>query len=562
MGRSFSRVVPDALVVLATAVLTGPMWTSGGYGLGRDMVFTPRSPWTLDAIGLGSSLPRAVPLDAVLAAATSLVDGAVVFRIAVAGVLLLAGAGAHRLLADLLPDVPVAARVVAAVAAVWNPYVVERLALGQWALLAGYAALFWVLVAARRRAWPAVVAWTWLGSLTPTGGAALVLVALAGLLVGRDRRAAVWLALSVLGQVPWLAASLLGTAAATSDPAGVAVFAARAERAGGVWPTLLGTGGVWSPFQVPGSLGGLLGHVLTLVVVVALLAGGRTVLRRAPALVVAAAVGLLLAGLVHLPGGEGFLERVVADVPGGGLLRDAQKWLLPYVALVAVSAGAATAALAERLRRRDADLGRLLPAALALVPVLLMPDATGRTWTELEPVTYPDDLAAAVSTLDADDGPGQVVTLPWTSYRRYSWGNEVSAADPLPRWTRHSTLVSDRLTTSRGSVSGEDPRARAVGEVVETGGAVAGPLAALNVGWVLVYRDQPGADLVDLAGTELVVDGPHVALFRVPGVDAGPAGPGDAAAVTVVVLDVLWGLAWLGGLAGVVAMSTIRRRVC
>src|SRR5205085_258847 len=140
-------------------------------------------------------------------------------------------------------------------------------------------------------------------------------------------------------------------------------------------------------------------------VVVALLAGGRAVLRGEPALVVAAGVGLLLAGLAHLPGGGGLLERVVADVPGGGLLRDAQKWLLPYVALVAVSAGAAAAALAERLRRRDADLGRLLPAALALLPVLLMPDAAGRTWTELRPVTYPDDLAAAVSTLDADDGP-------------------------------------------------------------------------------------------------------------------------------------------------------------
>ena len=85
MGRGFSRVLPDGLVVLVTLALTWPMWTAGGYGLARDLVFTPRAPWTLDAIGMGTSLPRAVPLDAVLAALTTVVDGAVVFRVAVAG---------------------------------------------------------------------------------------------------------------------------------------------------------------------------------------------------------------------------------------------------------------------------------------------------------------------------------------------------------------------------------------------------------------------------------------------------------------------------------------------
>jgi hypothetical protein len=553
--------------VLATAVLTWPMWTSGGYGLARDMVFTPRAPWSMDALGLGGSPPRAVPLDLVLAAATSLVDGAVVFRVAVAGVLLLAGFGAHRLLDAALPDVPpaarTAARCVAAVAAVWNPYVVERLALGQWALLAGYAALFWVLPAVRRRAWPAVLAWTWLGSLTPTGGAALVLVALVAVVVTKERgTAARWLLVSVLGQLPWLVAALLGTAPATSDPGGVAAFAARAERAGGVWPTLLGTGGLWSPFEVPHSLTGVLGHVLTVGVVLALLVGGRTIARREPALAVAAALGLLLAGLAHLPGGENALEWAVLHVPGAGLLRDGQKWLLPYVVLVAASAGAATAVVAERLRRRDADLARLLPAALAVVPVLLLPDAAGRTWQALEPVHYPDDLAAAVRTLDADGGPGDVVTLPFTSYRRYSWGNDLSAADPLPRWTSHPVVVSDVLAVPGGAVAGEDPRARAVGAVIAAGGPVASELAGLDVGWLLLYLDQPGASGVDLTGTDPVVDGDDVVLYRVLGVDSGPEGPADAAVVAAVAVDALWGLAWLAGPGITLMMATRRRRSC
>jgi hypothetical protein len=563
VGRAVSRVLPDGLVVLVTLVLTWPMWTSGGYGLARDMVFTPRHPWSLDAVGLGDAAPRAVPLDAVLAAATSVLDGAVIFRFAVAGVLLLAGAGAHRLLADLLPDVPPVARCVAAVAAVWNPYVVERLALGQWALLAGYAALFWVLPAVRRRAWPAVIAWTWLGSLTPTGGAALVLVAVAAVAValarGRDRAAAGWwLLVSVLAQVPWLAAGLAGSAVTTSDPAGVAAFAARAERAGSVWPTLLGTGGLWSPFEVPASLGGVLGHVLTVAVAVALLVGARRVVRQAPVLGIAAAAGFVLAGAAHLPGGEAALEWLVVHVPGTGLLRDGQKWLLPYVALVAVSAGAATASAAAALRRRDADLGRLLPAALVLVPVLVLPDAAGRTWAALDPVEYPADLAEAVAVLDEQEG-GDVATAPWSSYRRFSWGNDLSAADPLPRWTRHPAVVADSLTVSGATVGGEDARAASVGAVLGAGAPVAEDLVELGVGWVLVYLDQPGAGDLDLTGAERVVDGPDVALYRLPGVDAGAD---HAPTGWVVGLDVLWGLAWLGGLAGALGMATKRRRDC
>jgi hypothetical protein len=546
-------------------VLTWPMWTSTGGGLARDLVFTPRHPWNLDAIGMGTAQPRAVPLDGVLALATSLVDGAVVFRIAVAGVLLLAGAGAHR----LLPDLPPAVRCVAAVAAVWNPYVVERLALGQWALLAGYAALWWLLPAVRRalngepRAWPAVVGWLWLGSLTPSGGAALVLVALCVTvcsLISRSsagsRRAALLLPVVALaGQLPWVLAGLLGPGAGPSDPAGVDAFAARAERAGGVWPTLLGTGGTWSPFVVPHSLTGWTGWALTLVVLVVLVVGGRSVARRWPGLVVAAAIGFLLAGLAHLPGGSELLDWAVAHVPGSGLLRDGQKWLLPFVVVVVASAATSVSAAVVQLRRRDADLARLLPAALVVLPVVLLPDAAGATWDSLTPVRYPDELAAAVAVLDrAAAASGDVVTLPWSSYRRFSWGNPLSAADPLPRWTRHRAVVSDALAVPGGVVTGEDARATAVGEVVaDSSRPVADALARLGVGWVLVYRDQPAADALDTDGLTAEVTGPDVTLYRVTAADVTALPPvrRPVAVGVVVAADLLWLVAGLG--AGVTA---------
>jgi hypothetical protein len=298
--------------------------------------------------------------------------------------------------------------------------------------------------------------------------------------------------------------------------------------------------------------------VLTVVVAVALLTGGRRVVREVPTLGVAAAAGFVLAGAAHLPGGETALEWLVVHVPGSGLLRDGQKWLLPYVALVVACAGAAAASAAAALRRRDPDLGRLLPAALVLLPVLVLPDAAGRTWEALAPVDYPADLARAVDVLDGQEG-GDVATAPWSSYRRFSWGNDLSAADPLPRWTRHPTVVADSLAVRGGSVGGEDARAAEVGAVMGSGGPVAGDLAGLDVGWVLVYLDQPGAGDLDLTGAERVVDGPDVALYRLPDAEGRPreAHPGWA-----VGLDALWGLAGLAGLAGTLWMSTKRRRGC
>ncbi len=196
--------------------------------------------------------------------------------------------------------------------------------------------------------------------------------------------------------------------------------------------------------------------------------------------------------------------------------------------------------------------------ALVLVPVLLLPDAAGRTWAALEPVDYPADLARSVAVLDGQEG-GDVATAPWSSYRRFSWGNDLSAADPLPRWTRHPAVVADTLAVSGGTVGGEDVRAAEVGAVMGGGGPVAEDLAGLGVGWVLVYLDQPGAGDLDLTGTERVVDGPDVALYRVPDVETRVR---QAHVGWVVGLDVLWGLAWLTGLAVGLRMSTKRRRGC
>ena len=107
--------------------------------------------------------------------ATALLDGAVLARIVLLLALALAGWGMRL---DLPRSGPWA-RLAASGFAVWNPFVVERMALGQWALVTAYAALPWILLAAaryrrtgERGALASVVLWSALASLTPTEGAA------------------------------------------------------------------------------------------------------------------------------------------------------------------------------------------------------------------------------------------------------------------------------------------------------------------------------------------------------------------------------------------------------
>lgn len=561
--RRWSRVAlaADLWVLLLVVVLTAPMWLSPGHGLARDMVFTPRLPWSWDVVGLGSSLPRAVPLDAVLAALTSVVDGAVVMRVAVAGTLLLAGTGAHR----ALPDQPLTARLVVGGFAVWNPYVVERIALGQWALLTSYAALWWllprwvaVLRGRDRSPWP-LVPLVAVAALTPTGGALVAVVAavvvVASLRTRPGGRAVVWVLVPVaLAQLPWVLPALLGGHDATSDPGGVTAFAARAERPGGVLLTLLGTGGTWSRFVVPPSLGTGFGQLVVLLCVAGAVAGAVRVRRVVPGLLPAAAVGLLLAALAALPGGQALVTWLVETVPGGGLLRDAQKWLAAYVVLVGLGLGALVAGVQRRVGRLEPALVGVSATLLVLAPLLVVPDAPRATWAALRPVTLPDDARRAVALLEGGAAPGAVVTLPYASYRDYPWGNDLSAADPLPRWLDRPVVVSDVLATDAGDLAGEDPRAASVGR------ALAGPdparaLAGLGVGWVWVWRGT--GPVATPAGLEPVIAGPSVRLLRVPGPIATLDPPsGGVVRALVGGVDALWA----AGVVGAAGLAVRRRR--
>lgn len=536
----------DLWPLLVAMVLLAPMYTSTGHLLARDLVFVPHQPWTDAGLGLGATAPRAVPLDAWVSAITAVVDGGVVARVVLPLLLAAAGWGVHR----LLPSAGTFARLVAGGFAVWNPFVVERLALGQWALLAGYAALPWIAAAAvrwrrdgRRRDFAAGVLWLALASLTPTGGLLGLATALTFALA-RTPRALLLPAVGLLLQLPWLLPGLLGAATTTSDPAGVDAFAARGEGPlPGWWDTLsavLGLGGIWDAASVPASRESWWGVAATVVVLVALVVGARALRRewgpdavRAGAL---AAGGVFLALLSSIGPGADLVRWAVAELPGAGLLRDAQKYAAPAAVLLACGLGAATDLVLRRARRLGVEVAGPLAAVSLVLPVLLLPDAATVTWSTVEPVRFPDAVDEIAEAVAAD--PADVAVLPWRSYRRFDWGNGRLSSDPAVRFLDADVVVDDTLVVGATEVAGESVRARQVSAALERG-RPAEVLPAEGIGWVLVWSDDPAADELDLSGLEPVVSADEVLLLRVPGTLAAVDEPSRTARWIILAADLL-----------------------
>lgn len=522
-------------LVLAAVVL-GPA-LGPGYLLTYDMVWVPDLALGRDALGLGSSLPRAVPSDAVVAVLDEVVPGQLLQKGLLLGALAAGGTGASRLVPDVMP-----ARLATAGLYVWNPLVAERLVIGHWPVLVGYAVLPWVVLAARD--WRAddrmprrLLVLLPLGALSASAGLATAAVLLA-FAAGRRRWAAL-VGLLLAANAPWLVAGLVRGGTAATDPAGATVFALHDE---GTLPgpvAALTLGGIWNSEVVPASREGLLAWLATVVLVGLALAGVRHWWRRAEgrertAYLLCWALGWGLAvGSWAAPDAYGWLG---AEVPGAGLLRDGARVLVLAAPLLVVLVGHAVAALAGRLPAvTAAQVG--IAVAAALLPVALLPDLAGGMSGRLQPVAHPasHDLArAAVRGAEPDT---EVLLLPLTSYRAPEWNHGRKVLDPLGRHLGCDHVASDELVVDGTVVAGEDPRVRAARSAL----AAAGPqeraarLADLGIGAVVVDREAPGADRLPRIGGRPVLEEPDLHVLLLEGAEA-PSVPVREA--------VLVGLAW------------------
>jgi hypothetical protein len=500
-----------------------------GFLLSYDMVFVPREPFSAALPGLAP--PRAVPSDLVIAAASRALPADIVQKVVLLSVFVLACSGA----AALLDREPLLARLAAGAFYAWNPYVAERLIIGQWALLLGYAGLPWVLravlapdLASRRGAarlglalLPAVI-----GGFAAMAITALVVVP-AALITKDARRAAVALAALAAGSLPWFVPSLLH--AVYVDPASVAAFAARADTPFGSIGSLVMLGGGWNAQTVPKGYGGAW-SALWLAVVIVALAGYLLIARpqrRWPGLGVAAAAGLLIAGLGLTAAGRDLLRSMISAWPGFAVLRDAQQFVAPLALAEATGFGLVVAAAMnpgtfgikghERPARTD-PAGIWLGVFAILAPVLLLPGLAWGAAGQLRPAAYPAEWLAAARVVDASAAPGSVLLLPWDTYRTWSWNHGQTVLDPWTRLVSRPLIWNDGTRVGDLELAPDDPRARGLDGAIRGSGPLTAALRAAGVRFVLDDAGRPDPGLrARLPGSVVIVDQPGLTVYQLPG---------------------------------------------
>lgn len=367
---------------------------------------------TRASLGFGDLPARNVPQDALLG---------ILPRPMLAVRVIMVGAAAAAAWAGWQLGRSTFGRAAAMTVAVWNPFVVERLLQGQWSLVAAAwllpaVALCWSRPGLR----PAGVVAQWVCSLTPTG-------AIAAALCSRGRLGALTSAVTC---APWVVAGALATGAGTSTEAGAAAFAPRAEGYVGTLGALVGLGGIWNAHAVPPSrAAGLAVFGVALFLVVA--CAWRAVPRR----------WLVLAGLgfaVALASWAGWLTPVVAHVPGGGLLRDAQKWLILAIPAFVAAAGAVRPRLAPLavglalLQVPDAPL-----AVAALVPTTVEVPSVDACGRDVLFVDRPALITLSSGTVAVDPAPKAMNTVESGALRV----DGVFTDPPSPRWSQaHAAL--------------------------------------------------------------------------------------------------------------------------
>lgn len=528
---SVERWLPPVALVAAASLACGPLLLGRGFALVGDMSFVPDQPWKPGWLALDGSAPRAVPADALVSVLSQVVPGDLLQKAVLLGTLVAAGWGMYRMVARL-GVTAIGARLAAALLYLWNPYVFERLAIGHWGLLVGYAALPWVAVAAiavrsgeaasRARL---LLALAPAALCSPTGGllAGAVALVLAAGGPGWRRTGSTLVTVLVLN-LPWLVPGVLG-ASTGNDTTGVQAFAARSDTPLGVWGSLLTLGGIWKASIVPGERDAWLLVLLALAVSAsALLWLVRSRRTGAPEesgvasdrrrLLVLALAGLLVGGFPATGAGADVLATLVQHVPGAGLLRDSQKW----AALLALAVAAGFGLVAESVAGWVGD--HALPVApfrtgLALLPIVLLPSFAWGLAGDLDPVQYPTEWSQVRKVIE--DQPAdqrRTVVLPFSAYQRFGWNHDHAALDPAIRYFPGQVVTNDQLRISdRVAVAGDSAAAARIGEALDAGEPVEPVLAATGVRYVLVERDAAGsAGLPSLPG-RILYDGPRFRLL-------------------------------------------------
>lgn len=499
--------------MLVSLAVLGPLLLPG-YVLTMDMVFVPHPP-------IPAEVNASFPFYALLHYLSYVVPGDVLQKILLLATLLLAGIGMHRMLASL-PGLRLSriAVVAASLFYMLNPFVYERLMMGQFAVVAGYALLPFFVVALRRFLQDPTWRHTWLLAalilvVSIVSIHTLVPLAVIGMLFVAARRRH-WRAfglklamglLVVLGVSSyWIIPTIIGgnTVAAALTSESSQAFATQ----GGLF-SLLRLQGFWAEYRglfvMPEALTPLPGVWQTLIWI-ALLAGFVRAWRRWRSVAIIYGAMIVIGCFVALTG-------------LGDIYREPHKIMaltaLGMSVLIAIGADA----WRERGNLKRPSLAPVRGVVICLAPLLV---GLGMFWGfsgQLSARVYPPEWYALNERMKSlpDDKPA--IFVPWHLYQRYSFSPRIVANPAATFFEGRKVIVSndpefegvkplqkDELTSSVGRLLAEKPR------------GIAEELHRLGVGYIIVAR-EPGFEdyefLRSAEGTSEIFHSGRVVLYKV-----------------------------------------------
>jgi hypothetical protein len=198
---------------------------------------------------------------------------------------------------------------------------------------------------------------------------------------------------------------------------------------------------------------------------------------------------------------------------------------------------------------------------LAAAPLLLLPALAWGAGGRLGAVSYPRSFAEARAAMAADPVPGAVLVLPWHLYLGFTWNNGRTVLDPAQRLFTRRAVSNDDLELTSLTVPGEDPWSPLAAPLVNGSGPLVPGTERVGVRWVLLLKTADWTRYpARLAGAELVLDRPELALYRAPAPRSLPRFP-SAPGVRVVAADVLTLALALWVVAGAAPVAFRARRL-
>lgn len=502
--------------LLLAFVILGPLWLPG-YIFTMDMVFAPHPPIPTEP---SASLPFYFALHYL----SYLIPGDVLQKLLLFGILLAAGVGMDRLLRQVFAEkLSRWAIVAASLFYMTSAFVYERLMMGQWAVVAGYALLPFVVTALLRflqtptwrRLWW-LVGWALLLAIMSIH--TLIPAALLGVLIVFSKwrewrqylgKLAIGLGTFLILSSYWLVPTLLNT-----NTIGAALRASGDGQAfathGGI-VSLLRLQGMWAEayglFPLPQDVTIVPGIWQTAIWVVVGI-GFVTLWRRRRRLALLSLTLIVASCLIALVG-------------LGDIYREPHK-IMVLAALAMAVLGAVGVDTA--LRRLERTKPSLVPAAgllASVVPLFLAAGMLWGFWGQLSVRAYPAEWYALQQQLQKLPNDKPALFVPWHLYQRYSFSPRI-VANPAPSFFEGRRVIVNNdpeFTTSQPLR--HDPLVSTIDRLLaEKSPTIATQLRQLGVGSI-IFAQEPGYEDVEFlrqaSGLEEVFRQGTLTLYVVKG---------------------------------------------